>query len=89
MIRRRVTLGNRLGLHARAASRLVQTASRFDARVQLVRDGQRVNAKSIMGVLMLAAPCGTELVIEADGDDAETAADALAELVANRFGEGT
>lgn len=89
MIRRRVTLGNRLGLHARAASRLVQTASRFDAGVQLVRDGQRVNAKSIMGVLMLAAPCGTELVIEADGDDAEAAADALAELVANRFGEGT
>lgn len=89
MIRRRVTLGNRLGLHARAASRLVQTASRFDARVQLVRDGQRVNAKSIMGVLMLAAPCGTELVIEADGDDDEAAADAVAELVANRFGEGT
>lgn len=89
MIRHQVTLGNRLGLHARAASRLVQTAARFDARVQLVRDGQRVNAKSIMGVLMLAAPCGTELVIEADGDDAEAAADALAELVANRFGEGT
>lgn len=89
MIRRRVTLGNRLGLHARAASRLVQTASRFDAGIQLVRDGQRVNAKSIMGVLMLAAPCGTELVIEADGDNAEAAADAVAELVANRFGEGT
>lgn len=87
MIRRRATLANRLGLHARAASRLVQAATGFQADVWLRREDQRVNAKSIMGVLMLAAPFGTELVIEAEGEDAEAAADAVAELIGKRFGE--
>lgn len=84
---RRVRLCNRLGLHARAASRLVQKASGFDCEVWLSRDERRVNAKSIMGVLMLAAPVGTELVLECDGPDAEPAADALVALIEDRFGE--
>ena len=88
MIRRDLTLTNRLGLHARAASKLVQTASGFDSAVWLERDGRRVNAKSIMGVLLLAAPVGSELVLEVDGKDEADAADALVALVEDRFGEG-
>ena len=87
MIRREVTLVNRLGLHARAASKLVQTASDYDSQVWLERNGRRVNAKSIMGVLLLAAPCGSELVLEVDGGDEEQASQALIDLVENRFGE--
>ncbi|MBY6205962.1 HPr family phosphocarrier protein [Halomonas denitrificans] len=87
MIRREVTLVNRLGLHARAASRLVQAAAAHPCDVWLERDGRRVNAKSIMGVLMLAAPCGSELVLECDGDGEQAACDALEALVADRFGE--
>jgi len=87
MKRREVTLVNRLGLHARAASKLVQRASEFGAEVWVLRDGRRVNAKSIMGVLLLAAPCGTELTLEADGEDAEEALEALAALIDDRFGE--
>ncbi len=88
MIRRDLTLTNRLGLHARAASKLVQTASGFDSAVWLERDGRRVNAKSIMGVLLLAAPVGSELVLEVDGKDEADAADALVALIEDRFGEG-
>lgn len=84
----RVTLCNRLGLHARAASRLVSTAAEFQSNVNVVRDGRRVNAKSIMGVLMLAAPVGTELQIECEGPDEEEALAALVALVNDRFGEG-
>lgn len=87
MIRRTITLVNRLGLHARAASRLVQTAAGFESAVWLTRDSRRVNAKSIMGVLMLAAPAGTELELECDGPDEAEAIKALSELVAARFGE--
>ena len=87
MITRSVTLVNRLGLHARAASRLVQKAAEFECAIHLVRDERRVNAKSIMGVLMLAAPAGTELTLECDGDDADEAADAIVALIENRFGE--
>lgn len=81
-------LVNRLGLHARAASKLVQTASRFDSQVWLSHQGKRINAKSIMGVLLLAAPCGSRLTLEVDGSDEESAAEAIAALVADRFGEG-
>lgn len=81
-------LVNRLGLHARAASKLVQTASRFDSRVWLAHGDKRVNAKSIMGVLLLAAPCGSRLALEVDGPDEEEAIEAIAGLVAERFGEG-
>jgi phosphocarrier protein HPr len=88
MIRRDFTLTNRLGLHARAASRLVQTASEFESEVWLERDGRRVNAKSIMGVLLLAAPFGTELVLEVDGPDEMAAGEKLLGLIEDRFGEG-
>ena len=84
----RVTLCNRLGLHARAASKLVSRAAEFESNVSVMRDDRRVNAKSIMGVLMLAAPVGTELVIECEGPDEEDALAALVALVGDRFGEG-
>ncbi|TVS10991.1 MAG: HPr family phosphocarrier protein [Wenzhouxiangella sp.] len=87
MIERTLTLSNRLGLHARAASKLVRTADRFEAEVWLEHDGRRVNAKSIMGVLLLAAPCGTELLVVCEGPDEDQAMEALASLVDARFGE--
>lgn len=88
--RRTVTIVNDLGLHARAASKLVQLASKYPVEVQIGRDDMMVNAKSIMGVLMLAASKGTELhVVAAGGDsDASDAVDALVELINGRFGEG-
>jgi phosphocarrier protein HPr len=78
---------NKLGLHARASAKLTQVASRFGAEVWVSRDGRRVNAKSIMGVMMLAAGKGSRLVIEAEGVDAEQAMDAILALIAGRFGE--
>lgn len=87
MISRDLTIINRLGLHARAATRLVNCASEFTSRI-IIRKGTRsINGKSIMGVLTLAASPGTELVIEASGDDEEQAVEALARLILNRFGE--
>ncbi len=86
-VARRIRLCNRLGLHARAASRLVQKAAAFQSEVWLSRDERTVNAKSIMGVLMLAAPFGTELELKCDGPDAEAACDALVSLIEDRFGE--
>ncbi len=88
MTRKSLKLTNQLGLHARAASKLVQTASAFDCQAWLEYNGRRVNARSIMGVLLLAAPCGSELELETSGEQAEDAAEAIAELVENRFGEG-
>jgi phosphocarrier protein HPr len=88
MIRTEITLTNRLGLHARAASKLVQTAADFDSQVWIERDGRRVNAKSIMGVLLLAAPCGADLVLEVNGEDEKAACQALCSLIEDRFGEG-
>jgi phosphocarrier protein len=79
---------NRLGLHARAASKLVQAASGFESQVWLNFQGKRVNAKSIMGVLLLAAPCGSRLTLEVDGPDEEAAGETIAGLVNDRFGEG-
>ena len=78
---------NKLGLHARASAKLTQVASRFGAEVWLSRDGRRVNAKSIMGVMMLAAGKGSRVLIEADGKDAEQAMGAILALIAGRFGE--
>lgn len=82
-----VTITNRLGLHARAAAKLVTLAGRFQANVRVRSDGREVNGKSIMGVLMLAAAHGTRLTLIAEGEDAGEALIALVELVANRFGE--
>ena len=87
MIEREVTIVNQLGMHARPAAQVVRTASAFKADVEIVRDGMAVNAKSIMGVMMLAAECGCSVVLRANGDDEAAAVDALANLVAEGFGE--
>ena len=85
---RAVTIVNKLGLHARAAAKLVSTASGFAAEVSLDRNGQQVNGKSIMGVMMLAASKGSELTLTTDGEDEKEAMQALVALIDNRFGEG-
>ena len=82
-----VTIVNKLGLHARAAAKLVTTASGFGAEIKLRRGDREVNGKSIMGVMMLAASQGTTIELVADGDDAGAALDALATLIGDRFGE--
>ena len=87
MISRNVTIINRLGLHARAAARLVNCASDYAAEIIVIKGTRSVNGKSIMGVLTLAAATGTELVIEADGTDERQALNAVVELVLDRFGE--
>ena len=89
MIERRVTISNRLGLHARAAAQLVRRASQFNSSVQLIREdtGDDADGKSILSVLLLAAPCGTCLIIRTEGEDDERAINALAELVEQKFGE--
>lgn len=78
---------NRLGLHARAAAQLVQTANRYKADVVVAKDGEEVNGKSIMGLLMLAAPVGSQLRITVTGEDAEVAMQALRTLINDGFGE--
>ena len=87
MISRSVTIINRLGLHARAATRLVNCASNFVAEIIVKKGSRAVNGKSIMGVLTLAAATGTDLTIEADGADEQQALDAVIKLICNRFGE--
>jgi phosphocarrier protein HPr len=87
MQQRPVTIVNKLGLHARAAAKLVTTASGFASNIDIEKDGQKVNGKSIMGVMMLAASRGTRLVITADGEDELEAVDSLEQLVGERFGE--
>ena len=88
MLQREVEIINKLGLHARASAKLTQVAGRFGADVWLSRNGRRVNAKSIMGVMMLAAAKGSTIVIETDGPDEAEAMQALEALIANRFDEG-
>jgi phosphocarrier protein len=88
MPQREIEIQNKLGLHARAAAKLTQTASRFAADVWLSRNGRRVNAKSVMGVMMLAAGRGSRIAVETQGADAEAALEAIAALVDDRFGEG-
>ena len=82
-----VTIVNRLGLHARAAGKLVNLAKTFESRVLLARGGEAVDAKSIMAVMLLAAPIGTRLTLRVEGADEATALDAVSGLIANRFGE--
>lgn len=88
MQRAEIEIINKLGLHARASAKLTQTASCFAANVTLERNGRRVNAKSIMGVMMLAAAKGAVIAIETDGTDEQAALKALTDLIADRFGEG-
>jgi phosphocarrier protein HPr len=78
---------NKLGLHARAATKLVQTASRFDADVELQKDGHVANGKSVMGVLLLCGHQGSRVTVTASGPDAREAVDAIGTLIADRFGE--
>ena len=82
-----VTIVNKYGLHARPAAEIVKTAGKFRSNITIVRDDLEVNAKSIMGVMMLAAEFGATIVLRAIGDDAEAALDALCGVIANKFGE--
>jgi phosphocarrier protein HPr len=87
MQQREVDIVNKLGLHARASAKLTQLAGRFQCEVWLSRNGRRVNAKSIMGVMMLAAAKGSKIDVETDGADEIEAMDALVQLIADKFGE--
>lgn len=87
MQKRDFTIVNRLGLHARAAAQLVQCASGFRSEVFVEKEGETVNAKSIMGILMLAAPQGCLITVTTQGEDEDQAMEALAELINNGFGE--
>ena len=88
MIKATVRINNKLGLHARASAKLSKLAGSFRADVSLSRNGRRVNAKSIMGVMMLAAGMGTDIEIETDGPDESAAMDGLLSLIHDKFGEG-
>jgi phosphocarrier protein len=88
MIKKNTTISNKLGLHARASAKLTKLAGSFPCDVWLSRGERRVNAKSIMGVMMLAAGIGTEITIETDGEREQEAMDALLALIGDRFGEG-
>jgi phosphocarrier protein HPr len=88
MLQQEAEIINKLGLHARASARLTQLAGGYSSDVWLSRNGRRVNAKSIMGVMMLAAAKGSKIVIETDGNDEAAAMQALQNLIADRFGEG-
>jgi len=88
MQQREIEITNKLGLHARAAAKLTQLAGKFTADVWVAREGRRVNAKSIMGVMMLAAAKGATVVVETNGPDEGEAMAALVGLISDRFGEG-
>jgi phosphocarrier protein HPr len=88
MIKSSILISNKLGLHARASAKLTKLAGSFASDVHLSRNGRRVNAKSIMGVMMLAAGSGTELLLETEGADEQEAAKAILALVEDKFGEG-
>ncbi len=87
MQKRDVEIINRLGLHARASAKVTQTAARYSSDVFMSRSGRRINAKSIMGVMMLAAPQGSLVTLEVSGPDEDAAMEALVKLIADRFGE--
>lgn len=87
MIQRDFTISNKLGLHARPSAQLTQVASRFASEVWIAKGSRRVNAKSIMGVMMLAAGCGSVVSVDADGPDETAALDAVGALIASGFGE--
>ncbi|MEO5735684.1 MAG: HPr family phosphocarrier protein [Rubrivivax sp.] len=87
MIRTQIAISNRLGLHARASAKLTKLAGGFKSEIHMSRNGRRVNAKSIMGVMMLAAAMGSEVELETDGEDEQVAMDALRALIESKFGE--
>jgi phosphocarrier protein HPr len=87
MLERTVQIVNKNGLHARPAAEIVKISAKFQSEITLVKDGMEVNGKSIMGVMMLAAECGSSLLMRADGADADAALEALATLITNKFGE--
>ena len=87
MVERTVQILNKNGLHARPAAEIVKLAAKYQSEITISRDGTEVNGKSIMGVMMLAAECGASIVLRADGEDAAQAIDAIATLIANKFGE--
>jgi phosphocarrier protein HPr len=82
-----VTLVNKLGMHARPSAKVAQTATQFKSQVWMKRNGRKINAKSIMGVMMLAAPLGAKIEVEVDGADEDAALEALTQLFASGFGE--
>jgi phosphocarrier protein HPr len=86
-VERNVQIVNEAGIHARPAAEIVKTAARFRSEITIVKDGLDVNAKSIMGVMMLAAECGSTVTLRAIGDDAQEAIDAIAGVIENGFGE--
>jgi len=88
MQRRELEIINKLGLHARASAKLTQLAAKFESDVQVMRNNRKVNAKSIMGVMMLAAGMGSKITVEISGPDEEQAMDAISKLVGEYFGEG-
>jgi phosphocarrier protein HPr len=88
VIQSTITISNKLGLHARASAKLTKLAGSFKSEVHLSRNGRRVNAKSIMGVMMLAAGMGTEITIETDGADEQAAMDGIRGMIEDKFGEG-
>jgi len=88
MQKREIRISNKLGLHARASAKLTQVASKYESAVWISRNGRRVNAKSIMGVMMLAAGLGSTIQLETDGPDEVAAIDALEALFNDKFGEG-
>jgi len=87
MIKQAVTISNKLGLHARASAKLTKLAGGFRCEVHMSRNGRRVNAKSIMGVMMLAAGLGSEVEVETDGEDEQAALTAIIALIESKFGE--
>jgi phosphocarrier protein len=88
MIKSNITISNKLGLHARASAKLTKLATGYKCEVFMTRNGRRVNAKSIMGVMMLAAGLGADIEIETDGEDEQAAMDGLVALINDKFGEG-
>ncbi|MGB8657006.1 MAG: HPr family phosphocarrier protein [Candidatus Zixiibacteriota bacterium] len=87
MVERKIEVINKLGLHARPASMLAQKASRFKSEIRLKRDDTEINAKSILGVMMLAAEVGSYVIVKAEGEDENQAVEALVQLFAEKFGE--
>ena len=87
MLSEKIQIINQLGLHARAAAKFVSTATRFESKIKISKDGRLVDGKSIMSVMMLAASCGSEIEVMTDGADESEALDALRALIKDRFGE--